>query len=146
MNNDTKQIFKCIGRRIQYIQKLQDMTDEKLSSRTGIPTNRIKQWHSGEYDNIPATDMPLLAKALSVDMDYLFSYKIDETIELGYLRYLISQLPADMHHTLSVLLLYYINQEITYHDFWDSVIDTLGKDNEDYIKLLKKELDEEESN
>lgn len=146
MSNNTKQIFKCIGRRIQYIQKLQDMTDEKLNSRTGIPTNRIKQWHSGEYDNIPATDMPLLAKALSVDMDYLFSYKIDETNELGYLRYLISQLPADMQQTLSVLLLYYINQEIANHDFWDSVLDTLGKVNEDYIKLLKKELDEEESN
>ena len=146
MNNDTKQIFNCIGKRIRYIQKLQDMTDEKLSSRTGIPTNRIKQWRSGEYDNIPATDMPLLAKALSVDMDYLFSYKIDETNELGYLRYLISQLPTDMQQTLSVLLLYHINQEITYYDFWDSVIDTLGKNNEDYIKLLKKELDEEESN
>ena len=146
MNKDTKQIFNCIGKRIQYIQKMQDMTDEKLSSRTEIPTNRIKQWHSGEYDNILATDMPLLAKALSVDMDYLFSYKIDETNELGYLRYLISQLPADMQQTLSVLLLYYINQEIANHDFWDSVLDTLGKDNEDYIKLLKKELDEEESN
>ena len=46
----------------------------------------------------------------------------------------------------NVLFLYYINQEITYHDFWDSVIDTLRKDNEDYIKLLKKELDEEEFN
>ena len=107
MSNNTKQIFNCIGKLIRYIQKLQYMTDEKLSSRTGIPTNRIKQWHNGEYDNIPATDMPLLAKALSVDMDYLFSYKIDETNELGYLRYLISQLPADMHHTLSALLLYY---------------------------------------
>ena len=146
MNNDTKQIFNCIGKRIQYIQKMQDMTDEKLSSRTGIPANRIKQWHNGEYDNIPTTDMPLLAKALSVDMDYLFSYKIDETNELGYLQYLISQLPTDMQQTLSVLLLYYINQEITYHDFWDSVIDILGKNNEDYIKLLKKELDEEEAN
>ena len=146
MNNDTKQIFNCIGKRIRYIQKLHDMTDEKLNSRTGIPINRIKQWHNGDYDNIPATDMPLLAKALSVNMDYLFSYKTDETIEFGYLRYLISQLPADMQQILSVLLLYYMNQEITYHDFGDSVIDTLGKDNEDYINLLKKELDKEESN
>lgn len=76
MSNNTKQIFNCIGKRIRYIQKLQDMTDEKLSSRTGIPTNRIKQWHSGEYDNIPATDMPLLAKALSVDMDCFFLTKL----------------------------------------------------------------------
>lgn len=141
--NDTKQIFKCIGKRIQYIQHLQDVTDEKLSSRTGIPLNRINQWHNGDYQNIPATDMPLLAKALNVDMDYLFSYDIEETIEFGYLRYLISQLPEDMQHTVSALLLYYIRKEISYQDFWDSLVDMLGKGDENYIKLLQQELEKE---
>ena len=90
-NEQTKKIFKRIGERIQHICKMDDITIEELSERTEIPLARLRKWEIGDSMKCPATDMYLIAKALEVDMEYLFFSDMEKSVENFFLAYKLSE-------------------------------------------------------
>ena len=93
MKKPTTEIFKRFGERIQYIRKVEHITLDELSKQSGLSVGQLRKWESGNSLECPATDMYYIAKALNVDMEYLYYSEIEASIERFYLAYKLSVLP-----------------------------------------------------
>lgn len=83
MKKTTTEIFKRFGERIQYIRKVEHITLDELSKQSGLSVWQLRKRESGNSLDCPAMDMYFIAKALNVDMDYLYYSEIEASIELS---------------------------------------------------------------
>lgn len=136
----TQKIFVRIGERIQHICKICNVTTEELSKRTEIPITRLQKWEIGDSMKCPATDMYLIAKALEIDMEYLFFSEIEDSVENFFLAYKLSTLPEyiqkQLREKFNVLS---IKKEYS-TEFWNDIISIIADDNTELLHLLKSQL------
>lgn len=139
-NVQIEKLFKRIGERIQHICKIYNVTTEELSKRTEIPITRLQKWEIGDSMKCPATDMYLIAKALEIDMEYLFFSEIEDSVENFFLAYKLSTLPGHIQKQLrekfNVLS---IKKEYS-TEFWNDIISIIADDNTELLHLLKSQL------
>ena len=139
-NEQTRIIFKRIGERIQHICKIYNVTIEELSKRNEIPITRLQKWEIGDSMKCPATDMYLIAKALEIDMEYLFFSEIENSIENFFLAYKLSTLPEHIQKQL-LERLDKVSLEKEYSaEFWNDIISIIADGNTELLHLLKSQL------
>lgn len=139
-NEQTKKIFKRIGERIQHICKMDDITIEELSKRTEIPLARLQKWEIGDSMKCPATDMYLIAKALEIDMEYLFFSEIEDSVENFFLAYKLSTLPEHIQKQLHEKFSALSTKKEYSAEFWDDIICIMSDGNNELLHLLKSKL------
>lgn len=148
MKEQTSKIFKRFGERIQYIRKVEHITLDELSKQSGLSVGQLCKWESGNSLDCPATDMYFIAKALNVDMDYLYYSEIEVSIERFYLAYKLSVLPEHIQEVLMKKLDEYKNQNNLSIEFWDEIIAIVADDDsgisEELQKLIRQRYDKSE--
>lgn len=142
MKEQTTEIFKRFGERIQYVRKTEHITLDELSKQSGLSIGQLRKWESGNSLDCPATDMYFIAKALNVDMEYLYYSEIEASIERFYLAYKLSVLPEHIQEALMKKLDEYQNQNNLSIEFWDEIIAIVADDDselaEELLKLIRK--------
>ncbi|MEI3299694.1 MAG: helix-turn-helix transcriptional regulator [Eubacterium sp.] len=138
MKEQTTEIFKRFGERIQYVRKTEHITLDELSKQSGLSIGQLRKWESGNSLDCPATDMYLIAKALNVDMEYLYYSEIEASIERFYLAYKLSVLPEHIQEALMKKLDEYQNQNNLSIEFWDEIIAIVADDDSELSKELQK--------
>lgn len=148
MKEQTSEIFKRFGERIQYVRKTEHITLDELSKQSGLSIGQLRKWESGNSLDCPATDMYFIAKALNVDMEYLYYSEIEASIERFYLAYKLSVLPEHIQESLMKKLDEYQNQNNLSIEFWDEIIAIVADDgselSEELSKLIRKRDDKNE--
>lgn len=139
-NEQTKKIFKRIGERIQHICKMDDITIEELSERTEIPLIRLRKWEIGDSMKCPATDMYLIAKALEVDMEYLFFSEMEKSVENFFLAYKLSTLPEHIQKQLLERFDKASSAKEYSAEFWNDIISMMADGNGELLQKFKKRL------
>lgn len=149
MKEQTVKIFKQFGERIQYIREVEHITLDELSKQSGLSIGQLRKWESGNSLDYPATDMYFIAKALNVDMEYLYYSEIETSIERLYLAYKLSVLPEHIQEALMKKLDEYQNHNNLSIEFWDEIIAIVADDDselsEELSKLIRKKDDKNES-
>lgn len=138
MKEQTVKIFKRFGERIQYIREVENNTLDELSKQSGLSIGQLRKWESGNSLDCPATDMYYIAKALNVDMEYLYYSEIEASIERFYLAYKLSVLPEHIQEALMKKLDEYQNQNNLSIEFWDEIIAIVADDDSELSKELQK--------
>lgn len=148
MKKPTTEIFKRFGERIQYIRKVEHITLDELSKQSGLSVGQLRKWESGNSLECPATDMYYIAKALNVDMEYLYYSEIEASIERFYLAYKLSVLPEHIQGAPMKKLDEYQNQNNLSIEFWDEIIAIVADDDsgisEELQKLIQQRYDKNE--
>lgn len=148
MKEQTVKIFKRFGERIQYIREVEHITLDELSKQSGLSIGQLRKWESGNSLDCPATDMYYIAKALNVDMEYLYYSEIEASIERFYLAYKLSVLPELIQEALMKKLDEYQNQNNLSIEFWDEIIAIVADDDcgisEELQKLIRQRYDKNE--
>lgn len=148
MKEQTTEIFKRFGERIQYVRKIEHITLDELSKQSGLSIGQLRKWESGNSLDCPATDMYFIAKALNVDMEYLYYSEIEASIERFYLAYKLSVLPEHIQEALMKKLDEYQNQNNLSIEFWDEIIAIVADDDselsEELQKLIRQRYDKNE--
>lgn len=148
MKEQTTEIFKRFGERIQYVRKIEHITLDELSKQSGLSIGQLRKWESGNSLDCPATDMYFIAKALNVDMEYLYYSEIEASIERFYLAYKLSVLPEHIQESLMKKLDEYQNQNNLSIEFWDEIITIVADDDselsEELQKLIRQRYDKNE--
>lgn len=148
MKDQTSEIFKRFGERIQYIREVEHITLTELSKQSGLNIGQLRKWESGNSLDCPATDMYFIAKALNVDMDYLYYSEMEDSIERFYLAYKLSVLPEHIQEALMKKLDEYSTQKSLSIEFWDEIIAIVTDDDielsEELQKLFRKRYDKNE--
>ena len=148
MKEQTVKIFKRFGERIQYIREVEHITLDELSKQSGLSIGQLRKWESGNSLDCPATDMYYSAKALTVDMEYLYYSEIEASIERFYLAYKLSVLPEHIQEALMKKLDEYQNQNNLSIEFWDEIIAIVADGDmglsEGLRKLIRKRHDNNE--
>lgn len=148
MKEQTSEIFKRFGERIQYIREVEHITLDELSKQSGLSIGQLRKWESGNSLDCPATDMYYIAKALNVDMEYLYYSEIEASIERFYLAYKLSVLPEHIQEALMKKLDEYQNQNNLSIEFWDEIIAIVADDDselsEELQKLIRQRYDKSE--
>ncbi len=139
-NEQTRKIFKRIGERIQHICKIYNVTTEELSKRTEIPITRLQKWEIGDSMKCPATDMYLIAKALEIDMEYLFYSEIEDSVENFFLAYKLSTLPEHIQKQLREKFDTLSTKKEYSTEFWNDIISIMADGNTELLHLLKSQL------
>ena len=148
MKEQTTEIFKRFGERIQYVRKTEHITLDELSKQSGLSIGQLRKWESGNSLDCPATDMYFIAKALNVDMDYLYYSEIEDSIERFYLAYKLSVLPEHIQEALMKKLDEYSTPKSLSIEFLDEIIAIVTDDDielsEELQKLFRKRYDKNE--
>ena len=148
MKEQTSEIFKRFGERIQYIREVEHITLDELCKQSGLSIGQLRKWESGNSLDCPATDMYYIAKALNVDMEYLYYSEIEASIERFYLAYKLSVLPEHIQEALMKKLDEYQNQNNLSIEFWDEIIAIVADDDselsEELQKLIRQRYDKNE--
>lgn len=148
MKKPTTEMFKRFGERIQYIRKVEHITLDELSKQSGLSVGQLRKWESGNSLECPATDMYYIAKALNVDMEYLYYSEIEASIERFYLAYKLSVLPEHIQGAPMKKLDEYQNQNNLSIEFWDEIIAIVADDDsgisEELQKLIQQRYDKNE--
>lgn len=149
MKEQTSEMFKRFGERIQYIREVEHISLTELSKQSGLSIGQIRKWESGDSLACPATDMYYIAKALNVDMEYLYYSEIEDSIARFYLAYKLSVLPERIQEALMKKLDEYQNHNNLSIEFWDEIIAIVADDDselsEELSKLIRKKDDKNES-
>lgn len=138
MKEHTSEIFKRFGERIQYIREVEHITLDELCKQSGLSIGQLRKWESGNSLDCPATDMYYIAKALNVDMEYLYYSEIEVSIERFYLAYKLSVLPEHIQEALMKKLDEYSTQKSLSIEFWDEIIAIVADDDSELSKELQK--------
>ena len=121
---------------------------DELSKQSGLSIGQLRKWESGNSLDCPATDMYYIAKALNVDMEYLYYSEIEASIERFYLAYKLSVLPEHIQEALMKKLDEYQNQNNLSIEFWDEIIAIVADDDsgisEELQKLIRQRYDKNE--
>ena len=148
MKEQTSEIFKRFGERIQYIREVEHITLDELCKQSGLSIGQLRKWESGNSLDCPATDMYYIAKALNVDMEYLYYSEIEASIERFYLAYKLSVLPEQIQEALMKKLDEYSTQKSLSIEFWDEIIAIVADGDielsEELQKLIRKRHDKSE--
>ena len=148
MKEQTVKIFKRFGERIQYIREVENITLDELSKQSGLSIGQLRKWESGNSLDCPATDMYYIAKALNVDMEYLYYSEIEASIERFYFAYKLSVLPEHIQEALMKKMDEYQNQNNLSIEFWDEIIAIVADDDcgisEELQKLIRQWYDKNE--
>lgn len=139
-NEQTKKIFKRIGERVQFVCKKENITIEELSKQTEIPISRLQKWQNGDSMKCPATDMYLIAKALDVDMEYLFFTEIEDSLENYFLAYHLSTLPEHIQEPLLEKFTEYSAKKKYSVEFWNDMISIMADGDHELLQTLKNRI------
>jgi transcriptional regulator with XRE-family HTH domain len=70
MNSQDEQFFKALGARVASTRKAQNLTQQQMADRLGIPQQTYAQYETGRA-RFPASMLPKLAQNLSLTLDEL---------------------------------------------------------------------------
>ena len=63
MKEQTSEMFKRFGERIQYIREVENISLDELSKQSGLSIGQLRKWESGNSLDCPASNMCYIAKA-----------------------------------------------------------------------------------
>lgn len=75
MNSKDEQFFKALGARVAQARKAQNLTQQQLGERLGIPQQTLAHYEGG-YVRFPASMLPPLAQILGLTLDELMGQEV----------------------------------------------------------------------
>lgn len=105
----SKDFQKSVGKRIKYIRKQKNISQEKLAEILGVSEKTVSHWENGN-NAITFGKLPLIAEALGVSVYKLFVFSDCEN-DVAELKNLLESLtPEEVSVAKSILNLLYISK------------------------------------
>lgn len=76
-----KEWYRKISERILFLMRRKEMSKEELAKQSGLGDEIIAKWLNADFEERWITDLVSISKALSVQLDEIFSAVVVEKLE-----------------------------------------------------------------